>query len=177
MRQIAIIVGHSHDSQGAVNAASGITEWQFNKGLAARVAEEMCQIPSFNPMIIYRSTYAALPRKVNITGCDMVISLHANAFNERTSGTEVLYAANDKSSMWIAKKLQPELFKALHLPDRGIKAIQRNDRGGFLLYKMTVPAVIVEPFFIDNDADLARATERKQELAKAITQGVVEYFS
>jgi len=176
MRNIAIIVGHSHNSQGAVNAASGITEWKFNKGLAARVAEEMCQIPGFNPMIIYRTTYADLPRRVNMTGCDIAISLHANAFDQKASGTETLYAVDRIESMWLAEKIQTQIVATLELRDRGIKAIGRADRGGFLLYNLAMPSVIVEGFFIDNDADLARATERKQELAKAITQACVEYF-
>jgi len=177
MRQIAIIVGHSHDSQGAVNAASGITEWKFNKGLAARVAEEMCQIPSFNPMIIYRSTYAELPEKVNSTNCDVAISLHGNAHNEQVVGCECLYHPGNKMSRYFAALMQKQVYKVMKNRNRGIEGREKGKKGGWILTQTAMPTIIVEPFFIDCDADLARATERKQELAKAITQGVVEYFS
>ena len=67
----------------------------------------------------------------------------------------------------IAEILKNALVENLKLPDRVIKPKTSEDRGGYLLRYTKAPCVIAEPFFIDNDDDLARAQEDLEGLAEA----------
>ena len=76
----------------------------------------------------------------------------------------------------MAEILLNHLVEHLKLPDRGIKPKTSEDRGGYLLRYTNAPCVIAEPFFIDNDSDLARAQEDKDidELAVAYAKAIEE---
>ncbi|MDG3089142.1 N-acetylmuramoyl-L-alanine amidase [Vibrio hannami] len=180
MRKIALIVGHGAAKQGASND-NGVTEYLFNDELAHMIAPILIQ-RGFEPLIVYRTgSYRELPKQVNDTGADVAVSLHCNAFNKKASGSEVLHYMNSSKSEKLARCININVLDALELPDRGLRPVnvkqkgKAGDRGGYLCFKTAMPCVIVEPFFIDNDSDLARATECKFALAQAIARGVIEY--
>ena len=54
----------------------------------------------------------------------------------------------------------------------GVKPKKSEDRGGYLLRYTHAPCVIAEPFFIDNDEDLARAREDPDGLALAYARAI-----
>ena len=97
-----------------------------------------------------------------------------NAFNGRASGTEVLYYHRSEVGKTIAEILQGGLVDFLGLPDRGIKPKTSEDRGGYLLRYTNAPCVIAEPFFIDNDQDLAKAKENLDALAAVCASSIDE---
>lgn len=66
------------------------------------------------------------------------------------------------------------LVSELRLPDRGIKPKTSEDRGGYLLRYTKAPAVISEPFFIDNDQDLSVARSDLEGLARAYASAIDE---
>jgi N-acetylmuramoyl-L-alanine amidase len=86
----------------------------------------------------------------------------------------VLYYHSSDAGRTIAEILQRCLVDFLSLPDRGIKPKTSEDRGGYLLRYTNAPCVIAEPFFIDNDHDLARAQEDLYGLAAAYTNAIDE---
>lgn len=182
MKTVALIVGHSEMSGGAVNKSTGINEFDFNEPLALIIAEKLRE-NDFLPFVIYRTgSYSELPIKVNLTGVDIAISLHCNAFNKKKNGTETLYYVKSKNGKRLAGLLQYELVKCLGLRDRGLKACQEKhegkagDKGGHLLKYTDMPCVITEPFFIDCDESLALARLRLDELAQAYVNAVKRYF-
>lgn len=63
---------------------------------------------------------------------------------------------------------------ALGINDRGIKPKTAEDRGGFLLRYTSMPCLIAEPFFIDNDEDLAKANSNRDELVQAYADAITE---
>ncbi len=65
----------------------------------------------------------------------------------------------------MAEIVLDHLVEYLKLPNRGVKPRSAEDRGGYLLRYTHAPCVIAEPFFIDNDSDLARAQEDIDGLA------------
>ena len=113
-------------------------------------------------------------RDINSLDPHFVVSLHCNAYNGQASGTEVLYYHKSKIGEGIAKILQNHLLKFLGLRDRGIQPKTSEDRGGHLLRYTRAPCVIAEPFFIDNDQDLAKATENLEGLAAAYARAIDE---
>ena len=165
----ALVIGHKKSSPGASNAGSGLTEFDFNDELA-----RMIDRGNVNTTIqrIYRRPYKNLSDDINAYKPDFIISLHCNAFNTEATGTEVLYYHRSKHGKSCAQILQRTLVDHLQLRDRGTKSKKAEDRGGYLLRYTNAPCLISEPFFIDNDSDLARANEDLDGLAGAYTDAI-----
>ena len=181
MAKIALIVGHEKKAQGGSNR-NGVTEYDYNNRLAELVAA-LLVTEEHEPFIVYRdgTTYSKLPERVNETGADVAISLHCNAFNGQASGSETLHYANSKNGARLAEHIQKKVVGVMELPDRGLRPVnvkykgRKGDRGGHLCKHTSMPTVIVEAFFIDNDSDLKRGEERIIILAAAIAQGAIDY--
>jgi N-acetylmuramoyl-L-alanine amidase len=165
----ALVVGHKKSSPGAGNDRAGINEFEFNEDLAIRIEKK-----TENSKIqrVYRRTWRELPSDINGLDPHFVISLHCNSYNGQTSGTEVLYYHKSKVGEGIATILQGHLVEFLGLRDRGIKPKTSEDRGGHLLRYTRSPCVIAEPFFIDNDQDLARARKDLEGFAGAYASAI-----
>ncbi len=167
----ALVIGHKKTSPGAVNEASNLTEFDFNDNLARLIERKVSKT---DIQRIYRRTYKSLPNDINELGPDFIVSLHCNAFNKTTSGTEVLFYHKSSRGRATAEILLGHLTNHLRLPNRGIKPRTVEDRGGYLLRYTNPPCVIAEPFFIDNDTDLARAQEDLDGLAAAYAAAIDE---
>lgn len=171
MKTVALIIGHTKKSPGAKNKKEGLTEFDFNNDLSKRIESK---VKNVFIQRVYRITYAELPDKINSLNPDFIISLHCNAFDQKTSGTEVLYWHNSRRGKQIAGVLQSHLVKHLQLPNRGIKQVRGGDRGGLLLCLTKAPCIISEPFFIDNNNDLSRALKDRDGLAQAYAKAIDE---
>lgn len=151
--KIALVVGHRESSQGASNKRYDDTEWRFNTVLA----KEIKYFSKHDCVIIFRDDnkngYRNLPRKINDHNPDLTLSLHCNAFNTKASGHEVLYWSTSESSKDMAVLFNNAIHECLLSKDRGIKPIYKGDRGANVLRKTKAPCVLLEPCFIDNDAD------------------------
>ena len=91
------------------------------------------------------------------------------------SGSETLYTSGSSDGARFAGMIQARVLSALHLANRGIKSRVRGDRGGTLLFGTEAPAVIAEPFFIDNDSDLATANSNLARLIDAYLKSIAEF--
>jgi len=171
MKKCALVIGHKKASPGASNKNAGLTEFDFNEGLAFEIEKAVRDV---DVQRVYRRTYSTLPTDINDLKPDFIISLHCNAFNESASGTETLYYHRSKKSKRIAEILNDNFVKALGLKDRGIKSKSSEDRGGSLLKNTNAPCVIVEPFFIDNDSDLKTVQDNRAALVKAYADSISE---
>ncbi len=169
-RLCALIVGHTRERPGATNLASGMNEFEFNSRLAKFIAESVPVCSNTRVSIVVRKTYRALPDEVNALNPDFCISLHCNAFNAKTSGTQTLYYQSSVESKALAEKVQQVATSSLGLRDRGVVAVKDNGRGAHLLKNVKAPCVIAEPFFIDNDSDLKQASERFEELGRSFAR-------
>ena len=167
----ALVIGHKKASPGAINKNTGITEFEFNDDLAIKIEKK---VENVDIQRVYRRIYKELPHDINELNPDFIISLHCNAFNEKASGTEVLYYHRSEKGKKMAEILLKHLVEHLKLPNRGIKPKTAEDRGGYLLRYTKAPCIIAEPFFIDNDDDLARAQEDINGLAEAYAKAIEE---
>lgn len=168
--RVGVVVGHSVKDPGAVNA-NGHTEFEFNSELAYMVSVELLK-RGIDPVIIWRDrAYSVMPEKVNSFDVDFSIELHCNAFNTKASGSETLFFTGSANGCRLATSIQEEVVEVLGLPDRGVKGVTKNDRGGLMLIKTVKPHVILEPLFIDNPDDLASGERLKTLLAAAIAEG------
>ena len=165
----ALVIGHKKSSPGASNDKSGLNEFDFNEELAIRIENK---VKKTQIQRVYRRTWGELPADINGLDPNFVLSLHCNAYNGQASGTEVLYYHKSKVGESIAKILQRHLVEFLGLRDRGIQPKTSEDRGGNLLRYTKAPCVIAEPFFIDNDQDLAKARDDLEGLAGAYASAI-----
>ena len=174
--KIAVVVGHSSKSQGAMNKRYKVTEFQFFEALAREIKKNFSDFNmSDEIVIIHRENgYAKLPSEINSFSVDLVVSLHANAFNRSVDGCEMLYYHKSESGKEIATIFQKKIVKLLANSDRGIKAKTSEDRGGYLLKETHAPCIICEPFFIDNDADFgfAQMMFEKGEMTVAYCEAI-----
>ena len=126
-------------------------------------------------IISERQSYIGLPNQINELNPLFSISLHANAFNQEATGTEMLYYHGSELSRQLALILQKNITNALGLKSRGVKSKKEKDRGGYLLKKVNCPIVIAEPFFIDNVKDYDIAKNKSHELISAYANSIVEF--
>lgn len=190
-KHVVLDIGHSKSSKGAYNTEQDIFEYEFNERLAdiiidkynkAKYVTKKSEI-EVNKLIkitkSYRDEdkngYYNLGRKINSTGANFCISLHCNAFNEKASGTEVLYPNGSVKSKSLAYILQNNLVATLGLEDRGIKAISHDDRGGGFVHQLKIPVVISEAFFIDNNNNLNIALLKLPNLAECFIKSSLEF--
>lgn len=166
MAKVLLIVGHQEWAPGARNLGPNfgptmepgddVYEFFFNRPIVEKAAQ-LLNARGVSAEVDFYQRGGNIARWSGAS--ELLIEFHCNAFNRQASGTEVLYAAGSVKGKAAAQILQTALVKALQLPSRGIKSKVRSDRGGYLLHGVSQPALIPEPFFIDNDADLARARE------------------
>ncbi|MDX1545516.1 MAG: N-acetylmuramoyl-L-alanine amidase [Rhodothermales bacterium] len=169
----ALVVGHCESAKGA-SSSDGLAEFEYNDGLAPRIRD---RVRKAKVEIVHRdepNQRLQLPAKVNALRPDFIISLHCNAFNGSATGTETLYFHTSNTGHRYAKIVQRHVREALGLRDRHTKAKTAGDRGGHLLKNTAAPCVIAEPFFIDNDADVATARANEDALISAYAAAIDE---
>ena len=178
MKTICLVIGHSSSAQGARNDTDGETEWTFNYSLACRVmAYASNYLDRVDLHVIHRGTdkstgyeLAATVEEINRHEPDLVVSLHSNAYDKRRQGHAVLHYTGSKAGRKAAEIFMHQIQHALGNLDKGIR--ERKDLA--LLSKTKAPAVILEPFFIDNLDDLDNAQAKKKALGFAIFSGIME---
>lgn len=168
----ALVIGHSQESPGAINEACGLSEFAFNEIISMDIA---AAVQEADVVRVNRHSYTRLPSQINQLNPDFIISLHCNAFNQNASGTEVLYYQGSLLGQQLAALLQPKLIAALQLRDRGLQPVTSRNRGGFLLHNTLAPAIIAEPFFIDNDDDLLIARKNTDQLVNAYAETIEQF--
>lgn len=167
----ALVVGHSKSDGGAVSASGAVREFDFNDALASDVADAV-NAAKCGVKVMHRTNYTSLPAQINAVKPDFVLEMHCNAYNGRATGSEVLFWKTSSRGAVFAGILQRRILEGLGLTDRGTKGITGNDRGGFLLRRVLAPALICEPFFIDNPQDLRVAFERREFLVTAYARAI-----
>lgn len=175
--KVVLIAGHKPTSPGSVNQALGETEFNINKATVLQVFRILSDYEGIEPVIVWRGMYKDLPDQVKTHKPDLVISMHANAFNTRARGSEVLYYYKDKRAAAYAKMLQSHFIELLGLPDRGVKPKSAEERGGYLLAYTEAPTLIGEPFFVDNDEELLHMRAHFGNLVRAYAQTVIDIYN
>lgn len=172
MPTVIIDPGHGGMDPGAVY--KGRQEKDDNLRLALAVGELLSQ----NGVdVLYTRTddvYDSPYRKAmiaNESGADYLISFHRNAspIAGNASGIETLVYADRGVAAQMARDINRELA-ALGFRDIGV--IERP--GLAVLRRSRMPAVLIETGFIDNDADNLKFDEEFEEIAAAISNGILE---
>lgn len=164
---------------GAVNPTNGKTEAETVLRIGGLVADYLatagidCELLQSNSLAGEDEDInnPSICRTANESGADIFVSLHCNAANGRAQGTETLVYSEGGSATGLAKAIQKRIVEGLDMVDRGIKA--RPDLA--VLRNTTMPAVLVELAFIDNDEDCQKLIKYEYEFARAVAAGIADY--
>lgn len=162
--------GHDlfHDP-GAVNERLRLTEAEMARELAWLVSDRLKE-HKIRHIVNQKDDLFGLICAANRWQADLFVSIHFNAFNGRATGTET-YVSYTPDSVMVGHAIQQNLCAALELPNRGIK----ENMNLLVINSTTMPAVLVEVCFIDNDDDIKWYMERKEQAADAIATGIIQY--
>ncbi|MFC4023440.1 N-acetylmuramoyl-L-alanine amidase [Oceanobacillus longus] len=171
---IVLDPGHGGNDPGAIGLG-GIFEKDLVSSTATKVEDQLRDAGA--NVITTRSGdyYVSLNERVNISNTnhtDAFISLHFDSYPVLSvKGVSTYYA--DSTDRKLAQNIQSTLASSVNLNNRGL--MQGNYR---VLRNTTAPSVLVELGFISNPNDLAiiQAAEYQNQVAKAITNGLIQYF-
>lgn len=182
---VVLDCGHGGYDSGAVGG--GYKEKDFTYSILYSYAKSYFNKSSSNVKAYwtrYDDTFVTLNDRAayaKSVGADLFISLHMNsATSTSANGTEVFYStsnnktlSNGLNSKKVATYFQTNLVSSLGMNSRGVKTANY-----VVIYKNTVPAVLVELGFISNSSDrqkLADASFQKKS-AKKIYQLTEDIF-
>ena len=114
---------------------------------------------------------------INASGADYMISIHQNSYqSEGVKGAQVFYYKASEDGKKLAEAIQAS-FKQNLDPENGREA-KAND-SYYILLNVKCPAVIAECGFLSNyeEAELLEQEKYQEKVAKAVAEGVEEYFS
>lgn len=175
-KKICVIIGHGGNDCGAVSQDGKTSELAYNTEIAEKLSEELKE--NGYETFIHNRGYSKMENTtlINSLNPDLAISLHCNSANTVATGTEAIYYPDSTKGKRFAELLSKNVSEALGLKNRGAKE-PWHGRGSGLLSRTKAPCVISEPFFIDNNEDLKKAFERKNEYIQAIVKSINEYFA
>ena len=191
MNLLILDAGHSFDTKGKCNAKENFYEWEFNNNMQYKI-KSRCEelgikvfLTNPNPNKVSDlplTTRANLANDYWIKNnkCKAIfISLHANAFsNSNTRGTETYHASNASStSKNFAKVLNDNIVKTMkeldhNAEDRGVKTENFT-----VIYKASMPSVLIEYGFYSNLEDLKILKNNQAELVEATVKAICSYFN
>lgn len=185
MFKVFINPGHAPNGEpdpGAVNEVLGLKEsqvvWEIGLQLKEILEHACCEVEILQSHnLCGESQGPEVCRSANDSGADVFISLHCNAFNGQARGAETLCHMGGTKAEELSAYIQNQLVRQLRLsdtefPDRGIK--YRPDLA--VLRYTTMPAVLVEIGFIDNEDDAYLLTTHQFSIAAAIARGITDYW-
>ena len=171
---IVLDPGHGGKDPGAIGLG-GVYEKDLVSSTATKV-ENQLQNAGANVITTRKGDYfVSLDERVMISNnyhTDAFISLHFDSYPMLSINGVSTYFA-DNMDRQLAQNIQSSLASSVNLNNRGI--INGNFR---VLRDTTAPSVLVEQGFISNPGDLAtiQTADYQDQVAKAITNGLIQYF-
>lgn len=183
---IKIVVDAGHNPQGINAGAEG--QGYREQDLVYVVAQELATLLRADPNFEVRltrntpdevlgtSNATSLQQRVRLANewpADYFISIHANAStNPAVNGTEVYTYSDSGPAHELAEEIQEAIVEEMNMRDIGVK----TNPTLYVLRRTTMPAVLVELGFITNAEDARKMAENPQGFARAIYNGMLDYF-
>lgn len=172
-KRIVIDAGHGGTDYGAIRGE--VNEKDIVLDVAKKVQKELTKLG--HKVIMTRCTddFISLQDRVEISSnenADIFVSIHVNSsVKPEIEGIETHYYHPE--SMGLAQSVHQALISNLKPFDRGLFKSKF-----YVINHTEMPAILCEIGFISNDDErkLLVTEKRKQETAKAIVEGVLNYF-
>ena len=190
MNLLILDAGHAKNTAGKRNEKENFCEWEFNNDMQYKIkarCEEMgIKVFLTNPNPATVSDISLTTRASsandywlrNSKPKSMFISLHANAYsNESARGTETYVAKNaSTTSKNFAKVLNNNIVKVMKELDPSSKDRGVKSENFTVIYKASMPSVLVEYAFYSNLDDLKILKNNRNELVEATVKAICQYF-
>ena len=178
-----VVVDAGHGGIDTGTSHGDILEKDINLAIAKYLYEELRKVNIIPIMTrtedkLYESDrnkdLRQRPKIANNVKADLFISIHANNFpSSKTAGSQIFYKINSKESLELAEFIQKELDI---LRDENRRVLKKGDY--YVLNVIKCPGVLIEAGFLSNPEDRKLLTDPgyQQQLAKAIKDGIINYF-
>ena len=190
MNLLILDAGHSFSTAGKRNEKENFYEWQFNNDMQykikARCEELGIKVFLTNPnpdkvsdiVLGVRAKSANDYWIKNNKPKSMFISLHANASsNASARGTETYHASNaSAASKNFAKVLNNEIVKTMKELDPASKDRGVKTENFTVIYKASMPSILIEYAFYTNKDDLKILKNNRSELVEATVKAICQFF-
>jgi N-acetylmuramoyl-L-alanine amidase len=177
---MAIVVGHDHINQGAINYL-GETEYKFNSRIARYLERGLLTKEGhlgLEVRIFYKdgTTERDVAKDIADWGASYALELHFNSFRGKARGCEILidrHVPHFNHAFRSADKLSDRLsriFKVFQRRIDGVFVIDSGDRGHRSLHEMSkqgVTGFIVEPCFANKKTRESQAIFNNEQLYAA----------
>lgn len=171
---VVIDAGHGGSDVGATR--NGVYEKNITLDVSKRVANLLRKKGYIVEMTRTTDTYVSLQDRVAISediNPDVFVSIHVNSSNsDSPTGLETHYYKDN--SLELAKYVHASLLNHVNSKDRGLFKSRF-----YVINHTTAPAILVEIGFISSPIERAQlvSESRKQATAKAIAEGINDYFN
>lgn len=181
MARLACDIGHGfnntgngrHDPGAVLKDASGkviATEYEEAKAVVL-LTVPILRAHGHTVKVFDGGPYHDRARLADKWGAQFFLSVHLNAHSRTATGTETfVHTQPPQTSRRVAANVQRKLVAALQLPNRGVKAC------GFAVLSGKCAAALAELVFISNPDDLARLRARRQRVAQALADALLDEF-
>ena len=156
-RDVVIVLGHDALSKGAYSSFLGLSEYDYNKRVAALTG---CDVHTHAPGMPYsykmKSTYKKLSHD------DLTLELHFNAASPQAHGTESLFFHTNAKGKEYAQRFSNMCSRAYGTRNRGAKPLSNKNQRGYWAVASGIPTgLILEPFFGSNEESLKFTNPKK----------------
>lgn len=169
--RILLVAGHGNGDPGA--CANGYTESTLTREFVAALYSQLSQYAQVDVFDTSKNMYTYLKNggTFDFSPYGYTLELHFNAGGG--TGTEILVHANQQG-VSVEQKIVNNI-SALGFKNRGIK--RRSDLGNMnRIYNKGKDYALLEVCFIDSAADMKLYSNNISDIAKAVTQGIVDGF-
>jgi N-acetylmuramoyl-L-alanine amidase len=174
MPKVFLDYGHGGEDPGAV--AGNYKEKDITLAIGKRVKYHLerhnlkvveSREGDTNPSLLDRSN------KANSNYVDVAVSLHCNSFTDSSAqGVEIYTYGQGNREIGLAKAILNQIVKAkLYTKNRGVK--QANFH---MVREIKTASVLLEMAFISNANDRNILLNKQEELAIAITKGILNFY-
>jgi N-acetylmuramoyl-L-alanine amidase/uncharacterized protein YraI len=184
--KVAIMPGHGGTDSGAVNHALNLREKDYNWKEAVEIKARLEAEGNYQVIICRQenelASLSTLQQRANDSGANICLCLHHNACNRQAKGWWLFYV-NRSPEFEKFIKIMDKHFRGLPLQARGYEyagtpfAHDWYSRVWNCTHACTMPTILFESCFIDNDADATWLRDGGyQQIVEKICAGVKEYL-
>lgn len=174
MPKVFLDYGHGGNDPGAI--CDGYLEKDFNLKIGKRIKYHLerhkftvfeSREGDTNPSLRERSN------KANANKVDISVSIHVNAYTDsKAQGFEIFHYSGSNRGKHLASCVLNSVISAkLYTKNRGLKTSSLH-----MTREVIAPAILIEMGFITNKADRDMLINKSEEMAIAITKGILSFY-
>lgn len=176
-KTIVVDAGHGGDDPGMVGTTYGTMEKDLNLQTALYLRDYLkaagAHVTMTRTNSSQRPSLSSRTRLTQSVSADAFVSIHFNSSPKRVSGT-LTFFYSESDDLELARAIENQLGQGIGLKSNGV-----SFGNYYVLRENPVPASLVELGFLTSPSDesIVRRTSYQKKAAKAIAEGLADYFA